>query len=201
MSFSASPWTPQPWTDFLVAAGSEELRTARRAFLAAGILGIVTGIVSIAVPIVASVAIAIFIGWILVAAGVWMLVDAIGRRAAHSRAELALRLLTAVLTLFVGFYLLVAPLSGTLTLTFMLAAWFLASGGLELMGAWRARHTREAWIVALAGALDIALGLLIAWSLPSSADWAIGLLVGIQLVFWGARSLALARMLKDPRTT
>ncbi|MDX6684690.1 MAG: hypothetical protein QOF86_818 [Baekduia sp.] len=200
MSFSApSPWAPQHWTDFMQVAGWEELRTARRAFLVAGILGIVTGVAAIAVPIVASVATAIFIGWILVASSVWMFVDAIGRRVAHSRGELALRLLNAVLTLFVGIWLLVAPLSGTLTLTFMLAAWFLAVGGLEMVAAWRERHTREAPTVAIAGALSLVLGLLIAWNLPSSAAWALGLLVGVELVLWGSRSLALSFMLREPR--
>jgi uncharacterized membrane protein HdeD (DUF308 family) len=40
------------------------------------------------------------------------------------------------------------------------------------------------------------LGILIAVELPSSAGWAIGLLVGINLIFWGVRALVGARLLK-----
>jgi uncharacterized membrane protein HdeD (DUF308 family) len=38
----------------------------------------------------------------------------------------------------------------------------------------------------------VALGLLIAFDLPSSADWAIGLLVGVNLALWGTRALIAA---------
>jgi uncharacterized membrane protein HdeD (DUF308 family) len=68
-----------------------------------------------------------------------------------------------------GIYILAFPLSGTVTLTFVLAA----------------------------GALSVILGFLIAVELPSSAAWAIGLLVGINLIFWGARALIGARLLKQ----
>jgi uncharacterized membrane protein HdeD (DUF308 family) len=50
---------------------------------------------------------------------------------------------------------------------------------------------------ALGGGLSVILGFLIAASLPSSATWAIGLLVGINLVFWGVRALIGARLLKE----
>ena len=92
---------------------------------------------------------------------------------------------------------LVAPLTGTLTLTFMLSAWLLAIGLLELYGAWQAREAPGAWTLAVAGALDDVLGVLIAVNLPSSASWALGLLIGISLVFWGVRALMLASALKD----
>ncbi|MGZ4250669.1 MAG: hypothetical protein ACXVUE_20495 [Solirubrobacteraceae bacterium] len=52
------------------------------------------------------------------------------------------------------------------------------------------------WAAALNGVLLIVLGFLIADSLPSSAAWAIGLLVGIDLIFWGVRSLVATRLLK-----
>jgi uncharacterized membrane protein HdeD (DUF308 family) len=199
MAFSAPFGSPNRWATVFAFSGPAERRLARRIFLALGILALVTGATAIVVPIVASIATAIFIGWILIVASAWMLVAAFAHRVTHSRWEVAWRVVSALLTLFVGIWLILAPLTGTLTLTFMLAAWLIALGVIELIGAWRMRQDRGVWIVVLAGALNFVLGVLIAVNLPSSAAWALGLLVGIQLVFWGTRSIALFLMLKDRR--
>jgi uncharacterized membrane protein HdeD (DUF308 family) len=166
-----------------------ELRRVRRWLVISGVLALVAGAVAIAVPIVASVTVAVFIGWLLVFSAVAMAIHAISRRA-------ALRALEALLTLIVGLYLLVFPLSGTVSLTFVLAVWFFASGFLSLLQAWRWRDAPEMWITALSGGLSVILGFLIAASLPGSAAWAIGLVVGINLVLWGVRALVAARLMK-----
>ena len=78
------------------------------------------------------------------------------------------------------------------TLTLLLAAWFFASGAVLLMSASRRRGLPGAGLTALNAALSLLLGILIVADLPSSAGWAIGLLVGINLVFWGMRTLIAA---------
>jgi uncharacterized membrane protein HdeD (DUF308 family) len=172
---------------------ADGLRRARTWLLVTATLCVLAGIVAIAVPAIASVATAIFIGWVLVFAGVVMGVHAFNER---SEARTGWRALNAILTFAIGIYLLVAPLSGTLTLTFMLAVWFFAIGILGLAAAWPMRGFPGAGFVALNGALSVLLGVLIAVDFPSSADWAIGLLVGINLLLWGMRAFILAGLLK-----
>jgi uncharacterized membrane protein HdeD (DUF308 family) len=167
----------------------DELRRARNWLTVAGVLAIVTGIIAIAVPIIASVATAIFVGWVLLAAGIVMGINAFSNRA-------PLRALEALLTLIAGLYLLIFPLSGTVTLTFVLAVWFFATGVLYVTVAAGQRGDPNAWIIGLNGILSVILGVLVAASLPSSASWAIGLLVGINLIFWGVRALIAARLMK-----
>jgi uncharacterized membrane protein HdeD (DUF308 family) len=171
-----------------------EAKRVRNWLVAAGLLSILGGVAAVAVPAIASVTIAIFVGWILTFAGVVMAIDAFSQR---DRGRVALRALNAVLALGIGLYLIVAPLSGTLTLTFMLAAWFFATGALLLAGAWQLRGLGGAGLMALNGVLSLVLGLLIAVDLPGSADWAIGLLVGINLLFWGVRALLAAAALES----
>jgi uncharacterized membrane protein HdeD (DUF308 family) len=151
--------------------------------LASGILAILAGIVAISVPAVASVFTATFIGWVILISSVFMLVDAFAPPRTAGR--VLLRLLWAAMFVFVGIYLLAAPLEGTVTLTFVLAAWLIALGVLRLFAWSRARHEPGAGFVALNGLASLALGVLIAVELPSSADWAIGLLVGIDFLFYG----------------
>jgi uncharacterized membrane protein HdeD (DUF308 family) len=168
----------------------EELRRARRRLIVAGILALVAGVFSIAVPVIASVTTAVFIGWVLVASGIALAIQAISHRA-------ALRGLEALITLLAGFYILVFPLNGTVTLTFVLAVWFFAGGILQLTYAVHAGGGTASWINGVGGTLSVILGILIAASLPSSAAWAIGLVVGINLLFWGTSALAGARLLKQ----
>jgi uncharacterized membrane protein HdeD (DUF308 family) len=174
---------------FGAALAAPELGRARKWLLISGVLALIAGVVAIAVPIIASVTVAILIGWVLVFAGLTMAVHAATDRA-------PLRGLEALLTLIVGLYILVFPLHGTVTLTFVLAVWFFASGVMSLLFAWQWRSAPDVWLTAVGGALSIVLGILIAVSLPSSAAWAIGLLVGIRLIFWGVRALIGARLLK-----
>ena len=84
-----------------------------------GVLAIVVGCIAILVPAVAAVGTAIFIGWILVVAGAFLVAAAFS---AHSVGSLILRLLWAALTVIVGIWLIVEPHNGTLTLTLVLGS-------------------------------------------------------------------------------
>jgi uncharacterized membrane protein HdeD (DUF308 family) len=178
----------------------EEVRRARKWLAISGVLALIGGIVAIAVPAIASVTIAIFVGWVLVFAGATMAGRAFALRAERVRAErgeFALRLLEAVLTLAAGVCILLFPLTGVLTLTFFLTAWFLVSGAVQLYAAWKLRGAPGAGWLTLNGVVSLLLGVLILADLPSSAAWAIGLLVGVNLLFWGINALIAARALKN----
>jgi uncharacterized membrane protein HdeD (DUF308 family) len=169
--------------------GSEQIHRARRWLIVAGVLALITGFVAIAVPAIASVTTTIFVGWILIVAAISIGIQAISHRA-------PVRGLEALLAFAAGFYLLVFPLSGTVTLTFVQAVWFFASGVVSLSLALQLGRGAAGWMNAISGLLAVIMGFLIAASLPSSAGWAIGLLIGINLIFWGVRALVGARLLK-----
>lgn len=171
----------------------DDIRRVRRWLLITGVLSLLAGAAAITVPAVASVTITVFVGWVLVLAGVVMGSHAFSLRAGGHR---GLRVLDALLALVVGIYLVAFPLSGTVTLTFLLAVWFFGMGALGLIIAWQMRGRPGTGIVGLSGAISVALGVLVAADLPSSASWAIGLLVGINLILWGVRTLVAARLLK-----
>ena len=102
------------------------------------------------------------------------------------------RVFWALLTEAAGLYLLLAPLSGTVTLTFVLVAYFIAIGSVRIAEAIALRGMPNAGMVGVNGVLSLLIGLLIGIDFPSSADWAIGLLVGIDLLFAGLILLSLS---------
>jgi uncharacterized membrane protein HdeD (DUF308 family) len=161
-----------------------------KALMTVGVLAIVVGCIAILVPAVAAVGTAIFIGWILVIAGGFLFAAAFS---AHSIGTVVLRLLWALLTLLVGLWLIVEPHSGTLTLTLVLGIYFLFMGLTRLAAAFVGRGQPNAGLVGLSGFCGLLIGILVLAKFPSSADWAIGLLVGIDLIFagWTLTSVAL----------
>ncbi|HKP91673.1 MAG TPA: HdeD family acid-resistance protein [Thermoleophilaceae bacterium] len=171
----------------------EALRRGRKRLMIAGVLMLVLGAVAIIVPAVASVATAIFIGWILVIASAFDLANAM---AVEHGGRKALRIVLAMLTFVAGIYLLVAPLDGVFTLTVVLVIWFMASGAARIIVGISERGVPGWGLTVLSGALSIVLGVLIAEELPSSADWAIGLIVGVDLLFAGTLLTSLAYRLR-----
>src|SRR3954469_19787232 len=184
---SATPYTT-------ITSSVDELRRTRRWLMIAGVLSLSTGIVAIVLPDIASVATAILIGWVLVFLAAVYAVDAFSTR---DRTRMVLRLLMAALTLITGVYLLVAPLDGAFTLTVILSMWFVAIGIARLVISISSHPTPGSLLLGISGALSFGLGLLIALHLPDSAQWAIGLLVGIDLCFTGAIPIFLARSLRS----
>jgi uncharacterized membrane protein HdeD (DUF308 family) len=166
------------------------LQRSWKALMAVGILAIMIGCVAILVPAVASVGTAIFIGWILVIAGAFLVAGAF---MAHSIGTVVLRLIWALLTVVVGLWLIVEPHNGTLTLTLVLGIYFLFMGLTRIAVAFAARGRQGAGLVGLSGIAGLLVGILILAEFPSSADWAIGLLVGVDLIFagWALVSVAL----------
>jgi uncharacterized membrane protein HdeD (DUF308 family) len=172
----------------------EGLRRTWKALMVVGVLAILVGCVAIAVPAVASVGTAIFIGWILVIAGVFLVAGAF---TAQTIGSVVLRLLWALLTVIVGLWLIVEPHNGTLTLTLVLGLYFLFMGITRTLVAFAARGQQGAGLVGLSGIAGLLIGILVLAKLPSSADWAIGLLVGIDLIFAGWTLASVALVGKD----
>lgn len=160
-------------------------------FLALGIVLILAGLAAIAFPLVSTIAAKIMLGWLFLIGGVMMIIHAFQ---APGWQGFLWELLIGILYAVAGGYLAFFPLTGLLTLAILLAMLFIAEGIFEVIMAVRVRP-HEGWIwLLLSGLAALAVGVLIAIDLPGSAVWALGLLVGINLLFsgWSYVFLALA---------
>jgi uncharacterized membrane protein HdeD (DUF308 family) len=170
--------------DRAVAAAKQTVADNWGWFLTLGIVLVVAGIAAIMFPLVSTIAAKIALGWIFLAAGVVMIIHAFS---IQRWGGFLMELLLGVLYLVAGGWLAFFPLTGIVTLTILLAALFLAEGVVEVIMGFRVRpHEGWGWLV-FSGLIAVAVGLLIAAELPSSAVWAIGLLVGVNLLTTGVR--------------
>jgi uncharacterized membrane protein HdeD (DUF308 family) len=162
-----------------------------RALLIEGCLLIALGLAAILVPSLASLAVTIFLGWLFLVGG---LVELALLFWARQTPGFWWSLVSALLAIGAGVVLIARPVQGTLTLTIVLGAYFAAEGVVTIMYA--LEHRRElsrhwGWVV-VSGIVDLVVAACIVASLPESAAWAIGLLVGIDLVFGGSTLIAVA---------
>jgi uncharacterized membrane protein HdeD (DUF308 family) len=162
-----------------------------KAFLFEGILLAILGIAAMIVPPLASLAITIFLGWMFLISGIGGLFITYWAR---NMPGFWWSLFSAALAVLAGGILLARPIQGVLTLTIVLGAYFLAEGIISIMYALEHRKelsSRWSWLL-VAGLMDILIAFFIIAGLPGSAEWALGLLVGINLLFGGATLIGMA---------
>jgi uncharacterized membrane protein HdeD (DUF308 family) len=183
--------TSQSDINRIQVAVSTSLNAHWQLFFFEGLVLLFLGMAAIVLPLIATVAVEIIIGWLLLISGVVGLIATFRMRRAPG---FFWSLLSAVLAIAAGLVLLRWPLSGALSLTVILTAFFVVEGVASIFYA--LEHKREltgrwAWML-MSGVLDLILGGLIFLGLPGTAAWAIGLLVGINMVFGGSAIMSMA---------
>lgn len=162
-----------------------------KAFLFEGILLVILGLAAIIVPPLASLAVAIFVGWMFLISGIAGLLLTLWARAIPG---FWWSLISAILAIAAGGILLAQPVRGVYTLTLVVSIYFVAEGVATIMYALEhRRELSERWLwLLIAGIFDILISFMIISGLPGSAEWAIGLLVGINLIFGGTSLIGMA---------
>jgi uncharacterized membrane protein HdeD (DUF308 family) len=153
-------------------------------FVVEGVVLIVLGMIAIAIPPLATLAVTILLGWLFLISGIVGLITSIIARHAPG---FWWSILSAIVGILAGLVLLAWPVSGSVSLTLVLIAFFLIEGVATIMYAIehrRALSGRWGWLVA-SGILDLILAGIVFAGLPGTALWAPGLLVGINMVFGG----------------
>jgi uncharacterized membrane protein HdeD (DUF308 family) len=157
--------------------------------VAVSVLLIILGIVAIALPFVAGIAITAVVGWMLIFGGITHIVAAFHARGAGA---VLWELLVGLVYLVGGGYMVFHPLLGIATLTLFLAGVFLAEGVFEVISYFNIRGMKNAGWMLFDGLVTILLAGLIWFHWPSSSVWAIGTIVGISLLMSGVKWLMIS---------
>lgn len=162
---------------------ASELAKHWKMFLFQGLLIGLLGAIAILVPQVATLVIDLFIGWILIFGGI---VRALTLFRSRSLPGTVWSLLAALLAIVLGFLLVFKPAEGVMTLTMVMVAFFIIQGVFSILLALQFKaHIRSWGWTLLSGVVDLILAYLIWHGWPDTASWAIGLLVGINMLFAG----------------
>jgi len=162
-----------------------------KAFLFEGIVLALLGLAAMIVPPLASLAVTIFLGWMFLISGIGGLIVTYWAR---NMPGFWWSLISAALAVLAGMLLLARPMQAVLTLTIVVGAYFLAEGVASIMYALEHRRelsSRWSWLL-IGGLMDIVIAFFIIAGLPGSAEWAIGVLVGVNLMFGGATLIGVA---------
>jgi uncharacterized membrane protein HdeD (DUF308 family) len=175
----------------LQSALAQAVREHWKLFLIEGIVLVVLGILAILIPMAASIAVTIILGWLFLVSGVVGLVTTFWARGAPG---FWWALVSAVLATAAGIVLLLWPVSGVVSLTLLLIVFFIIEGVASIMYAFEHKKdlsSRWVWML-VSGIIDLILAALIWTGLPGTAAWALGLLVGINMLFGGTSLIAMA---------
>jgi uncharacterized membrane protein HdeD (DUF308 family) len=160
-------------------------------FLVEGIVLLGLGLLAILIPPLATLGVTILFGWLFLISGVMGLIATFWARQAPG---FWWSLVSAVLGISAGLVLLASPASGALSLTLILIVFFVIEGVASVMYALEHRQQlsgRWGWMLA-SGIIDLTLAAMVFAGLPGSAAWAVGLLVGINMIFGGSALIAMA---------
>lgn len=146
------------------------------------VLMIVLGFAAMFKPFAAGLGISLFIAWIIVFSGVVHVVYAFAARNAGS---FLWRTLIGVAYIVGGIYLMMNPSIALASFTLVLAAILIAEGVFQVMMFFQLRVLPGSSWILVDGILTLVLGGLIAYPWPGSSLWAIGTLVGVNLIVSG----------------
>lgn len=157
--------------------------------LVLGIVQIIAGAIALTIPAAASLAAAIVAGAVMLVAGIFQGIHAFSVRGWKG---VMLQMLGAVLYIVAGLIFLLFPVTGALSLTIIVGVLLIADGAVRYVLAYRLKP-RDGWGWFLAAAIASTLvGILLLVGWPITGLWALGILLGVNLIFSGVGNCVLA---------
>ena len=186
----------RPDIEQIQSAMATSLREHWVLFLVEGIILVILGLAAIVVPPIATLAVELLFGWLFLISGIAGLITTFLMRQAPG---FWWSLVSAILGIVAGIVLLLWPLSGIVTLTLVLIVFFTIEGVASIMFALEHKAElsgRWGWMLA-SGIIDLILAVIILAGLPGTAALALGLLVGINMLFGGSALIGMALHARD----
>jgi uncharacterized membrane protein HdeD (DUF308 family) len=172
----------------LGAALQDALKSHTTALLGFSILFLAVGTAAILLPVLATFVAESLLGGLMILSGLLYSALALQLRGFWN---VVWMLIAGLLSIAAGLVLWFYPLQSILTLTLFLSAYFIVTDVFKGIHALQHRAI-NGWMWSLASAIaSIALGGMVWWGFPGTALWTLGLLFGIDLIFYGWALIAI----------
>jgi uncharacterized membrane protein HdeD (DUF308 family) len=168
----------------------EDLKKNKRRFYLIGGLMLVLGFISLSMPLLASFAVETIIGLLLIAVAITQGLSAF--RGFGDGGKPWQEAIMALAALAAGFIFLTHPIAGVMTLSIILAAYFMADGVTKVIEYFRIREIQGSLWILISGLLGIVLSIMM-WKNLFTGAAVIGIILGIDLVFSGMSLILLGR--------
>lgn len=171
-----------------VKSWTKEAKKNAGLLIVLGVIEIIAGFLAIASPLIAGLAVTVVVGVMLVISGT---VRLIGVFKAESFGAGTLAFLGGVMALVAGLTMVAFPGLGLTTLTLILTAYLFADGVSRVIVGFKVKPEKGWGRIVFGGVMSVVLGVLIGRQWPLSGDWAVGTLVGINMIFAGWSAIGL----------
>jgi uncharacterized membrane protein HdeD (DUF308 family) len=152
-------------------------------FLAEGVLFIVLGLCAVVVPQLFSVAVVIFLGWLILFGGIVHISRAL---IFSGMPGFGSWLFMGILQAVVGYLFIAQPAAGVFTLTILITLFFVLEGMAKISLAFMMRPLTNWGLILFSGITALVFAFIIAISWSESSQWLLGLFFGINMIFLGA---------------
>jgi len=170
------------------------VKQSSKSMMLFGILTIILGVVAMMAPLMTGISIVMLVGFLVLGGGIARMIWAFG---SESLGQGTLKFAIGLLTLLCGLVMLANPVLALAPITIILAAYFFVDGLFEAIGAFQIRpQAGWGWLL-FGGIISLALGVMIWRQYPLSGGWAIGILVGIKLLFAGLAMVTVGSTLRS----
>lgn len=184
-----------------VAAAAEVFRQALRDsirrhalwYLVQGVILLLAGILAVLYPVVSSVAVVTLLGWLLIVSGLAQAISLLGTRQAP---HFWLQVISVALAVLIGLLFVTDTGQSLVALTLLLIVFFMIEGISKIVMALTIRPLPQWGWLFLSGLVGIVLSVLLWASMPVTALWLIGLMLGVQLISVGGALTWLAWQLR-----
>ena len=163
-------------------ATADIIKRSSRLSIIWGVATMMLGILALFAPLLVGLSVTMLVAILLMAAGIAQTVFAFQAR---SFGKGALKFLFGGITLVCGISMLMTPLIGLSTLTLLLMAYFLIDGIFTIVAAFDIKPVKGWGWMLFNGIITVLLAGMIWWEWPLSGAWAIGVLLGVRLIFSG----------------
>lgn len=184
-----------------VAAAAEVFRQALRDsirrhalwYLVQGVILVLAGVFAMLYPVISSVAVVTLLGWLLIISGLAQAISLLGTRQAP---HFWLQVISVALAVLIGLLFVTDTGQSLLALTLLLIVFFMIEGISKIVMALTIRPLPQWGWLFLSGLVGIVLSAALWVSMPVTALWLIGLMLGVQLLSVGGALAWLALQLR-----
>lgn len=165
---------------------TQEFKIGARRLTLFGAITLILGVAAIAAPFIAGLSVVISVGVLVIAGGIMRMLWAFGM---GSFGKGVLTFAIGGLTLLCGLSLVTDPLFAFGFLSVLIALYLFADGIAEIVGAFRLHESGRVWLL-IGGVVSLVLSVMFWRQAPLSGGLAIGILLGVKLIFVGGAMLA-----------